>query len=590
MSLFDDASLVMIPSGYKEDVVYSVKPTDGSGDLTFTRASNGTRVNSSGYVENVPWNLVQQSNTFSTTWSKVNSSVTSGQSGYDGSSNAWLLEKSTYNGQININASNTGQTTFSLYMKAGTSQYGVLVIGAPRVYAFFDLSAGTTGFVTSGATSSITSIGGGWYRCSVTIGYCSYVEIYQSDTNTSITGTSGNIYVQDAQVNQGSLKPYFPTTDRQNVPRLTYEGGCPSLLLEPQRTNLLTYSEQFDNAAWVKGLVSISANTTTSPDGTQNADSLIDNTTNSRHVFEQAITGDLSISRAFSVYAKQNTLRYLYMSVTNAGDTHCYSAIFDLQSGTVSATKVNGSATITAKIESIGNGWYRCAITGTMTSGTATFYPLIGTSDRGGFTGTLINNNAPAYAGSSQSLYLWGAQLEAGSYPTSYIPTTSAAVTRVADAAYKTGISSLIGQTEGTLFVELKHSITNTTEDTRFVLSNNSYDNWLFFSIENGTSLRYYMTTAGVNLLDTTISNVFPTAGVYKVALAYQDDLFTIYVNGVQKVNNTNSTTIPAMSAFLLSGKEAVTSAVELVNKQVNQAALFKTRLTNDQLAALTTL
>ena len=102
--------------------------------------------------------------------------------------------------------------------------------------------------------------------------------------------------------------------------------------------------------------------------------------------------------------------------------------------------------------------------------------------------------------------------------------------------------------------------------------------------------MRYYLTSGGVNELDTTVTNVFPTAGRYKVAMAYEDDLFTIYVNGVQKVNNTNSTTIPAMSAFLLSGKEGITSAVELVNKQINQAALFKTRLTNTELAALTTL
>ena len=109
----------------------------------------------------------------------------------------------------------------------------------------------------------------------------------------------------------------------------------------------------------------------------------------------------------------------------------------------------------------------------------------------------------------------------------------------------------MIGQSEGTLYVEFEHSIVNTTEDTRFILSDNTYNNWIFFSIENNTSLRYYITSGGVNQLDATSTNVFSSGGRYKVALAYEDNLLTIYVNGVQKVNNTSITTIPAMSAFL---------------------------------------
>ena len=76
-NLLEQASLVMIPSGYKEDVVYSEIPINGAGDLAFTRASNGTRINSQGLVEVVPWNLLQESETFSNAvWTKQDSSIT----------------------------------------------------------------------------------------------------------------------------------------------------------------------------------------------------------------------------------------------------------------------------------------------------------------------------------------------------------------------------------------------------------------------------------------------------------------------------------------------------------------------------------
>ena len=97
-TLFDDASLVMIPSGYKDDKLYSIKPTSGDGDFTFSRdgsgASPATRVNSAGLIEKGRTNLLLQSNDFDTTWGSTNVTETSGQSGYDGTNDAWLLSKS----------------------------------------------------------------------------------------------------------------------------------------------------------------------------------------------------------------------------------------------------------------------------------------------------------------------------------------------------------------------------------------------------------------------------------------------------------------------------------------------------------------
>jgi hypothetical protein len=529
-------------------------------------------------VEVCPWNYVLNSNA---TWAATNVTITSGVTDASGGTNAYNVSGidtgnvTDYAGKntnpMSIIANNS--ITFSIYMK-----------GSGTIATYIERSISGTYFFDS----KIHTLSSEWQRFTHT-----YTPT--SDANGmsvlvgNLTGTTAtSVDICFPQVNYGSTaKPYFPTTDRLNVPRLTYQnggGGCPSLLLEKQSTNLFTYSEQFDNAAWTKLNSTITANSTTSPDGTQNADSINDTTSNSRHVIEEPITGDLSLSRAMSLYAKQNTLRYLYMSVTDAGDFNCYSAIFDLQSGTVSATKINGSATITAKIESVGNGWYRCAITGTMTSGTATFYPLIGTSDRPGFTGTLINNNAPSYAGSGQSLYIWGAQLEASSYPTSYIPTTSASATRVADACFKTGISSLIGQTEGAIFVEINR--TQKSENYQPVISLQGASSAqlieLYFGSANTLILGIYNSGAQYQSASGVISN-----GTHKIAIAYKQNDFAYYIDGVQ-ISTDNSGTVPALSQFAL-GTFTYTTGYEL-SDGIKQALLFKTRLTNAELASLTTI
>ena len=170
MSLYTDASLIMYPSGYKEDKIYSLKPTDGSGDLTFTRASTATRVNAEGLIETSPVNLLQQSNTFNVTWAPLSgASVTAGQAGYDGTNNAWLLSKSAVGGFIYQSANSyNGQYTISVYAKSNTLNYirlnGNAVTDSEGI---FNLSNGTI-YYQLNCVAEITSVGGGWYRCSIT--------------------------------------------------------------------------------------------------------------------------------------------------------------------------------------------------------------------------------------------------------------------------------------------------------------------------------------------------------------------------------------------------------------------------------------
>jgi hypothetical protein len=143
------ASLIMVPSGYSDGMLGSVKPTDGSGNFTFTRGTDigATRVAEDGYIEKGYENLLLQSNSFDTTWARTNTTVTSGQSGYDGSSNAWLLNKSAANGRVFQNLASSGVQTFSFYAKANASTWIKVNNLGSSAYsqANFDLVNGVVG-------------------------------------------------------------------------------------------------------------------------------------------------------------------------------------------------------------------------------------------------------------------------------------------------------------------------------------------------------------------------------------------------------------------------------------------------------------
>ena len=215
-SLYDSASLVMIPSGVKDGKVYSIKPTDGSGDFTFSRGTGtATRVNASGLIEKERGNLFTYSNTFSdSSWNKSETSVTSGQSGYDGSSDAWNLIPSTTNTNSHRlykdYSSSEGILTASIYAKA--NGYDFLKISNYSSSGVFDISIGnpTSGTIISEGGSpidaNIQSVGSGWYRIDVAkdspSGNVRIQFIVQSDAaNTSFSGDGvKGVLIQDAQL------------------------------------------------------------------------------------------------------------------------------------------------------------------------------------------------------------------------------------------------------------------------------------------------------------------------------------------------------------------------------------------------------
>jgi len=569
--LLNQASLVVIPSGYKEDTVYSVVPSDGSGDLSFTRASNGTRINSAGLVEVTPWNLLEYSNAFNTApWSM---NVTSGQAGKDGQNNAWLLTKaSATSSDYYLNNVYNGDQTFTIYVKKESSKgFKLYPIGTTTTSTEVNLQTGVVLNQGAGITSTtVEAYSSTWWKISVALNMINS-NYYIYVTDGAGTQIASSITIQDAQVNIGlTAKPYFPTTDRLNVPRLTYQnggGGCPSLLLEKQSTNLFTYSEQIDNAAWFYNNLTITANQAISPDGTQNADLLDDGTASStQHWIYQGTSFSNSTAYTISFYAKYVSRQYMTVNIYN-GSSSQYVA-YNIQNGTI----LGSTGDVTASITSVGNGRYRIVYTRTMAaSGSPNF--RIGLAD---------DTGSETYTGSNKQVYVWGFQCEASSYPTSYIPTTSSSATRVADACSKTGISSLIGQSEGTIYWEGYVTPVNNWNS----LASVEVLSVRFINLRLTTTNMIELGSTGLST-DFTITSSTPAVlgTYYKIAGAYKSGQNVLYVNGVQIGTSATTFTTPTLSEFRFDVWNVFNE-----QKSVAQAVLFPTRLTNAELASLTTI
>jgi hypothetical protein len=564
MSLLDTASLIVTPNGYKEGKLYSVIPSDGSGDMSVVRATTATRVNSAGLVELVPYNFVLNSET---TWTPYSVTITSGITDPNGGTNAY---------QVSGIAS--GNVTYFVIKQSNPMP---LTPGVPITYSIYMKGSGTIG------TAMERSVGGSyffdtkvhtltnqWQRFThtftpsvETLGFSIYV--------TNLTGTTAtSVDIAFPQVVFGtSALDYQKTETRLNIPRLDYSNGtCPSLLVEPQRTNLTLYSEQINNAAWNKQGGSVTTNSTISPDGTQNADLFTENTANVDHaIFDVVSYFVAGTTYTISFYAKANGRTKVELVSANSGT--CPNGRFDLVAET--ATAINAS--FNAQIESVGDGWFRCSVSRVApnTGLDVPYYAMVESF------GTIT------YVGDGTSgMYFWGMQSEAGSYPTSYIPTTSAAVTRNADVISKTGISSLIGQTEGTLFVDF---VCNGFADfgTPLCINNGSTANSIWITtFGNGDIRGEVFGSSNVQASFTYSGGVVGQR--YKLALVYKANDFAMYVNGTL-VGSDSSGTLPINLSRVdfdyANASLFVKSALE-----INAAALWKTRLTNAQLAQLTTI
>ena len=354
-----------------------------------------------------------------------------------------------------------------------------------------------------------------------------------------------------------------------NLPRFDYDPitlACKGLLIEESRSNLATYSNTFSNAVWSKLNSSVGASVV-SPDGTANAVELVDNATNAPHTFERSnVVTVIGTSYTFSVFAKANTLTKLMLQLDGNGAVA--TSTFDLSLGTIT-TISSGTATIT----NVGNGWYRCIVSGTAAN-TAPYLRIRTVNAAGNST----------YAGTGQSLYVYGAQVETGAFATSYIPTEALAVTRNADVATMTGtnFSSWYNASENTLFAQAS-TFSNASTD-KFVanINNNGFPNRILmnFSATNNFS---------ASVVSNSASQVSGTNGTsaalntpIKMCFATKLDSFAFSQSGVAPTTD-NLGVMPVTVDRLWLGS-ATTSA--FLNGHLQKVMFWPQRLINAEVQA----
>jgi hypothetical protein len=560
-------SLLLIPDRYKAAKLYSQIPDSGAGDLTFARNSNATRVNSAGLIEKVRTNIQIHSQNFSNAvWVKsAGATLTHSQTDPNGGTTASRLQMPS--GTSNFLAAsaisgltNGGKYTHSIFMRSNT--------GSTQSVRFMD---GVRGVAGGTLTASVTT---SWQRFEVVITTASTSAGLQIDNQGG--AFANDILIAFAQTEESDFgaTPYIPTTTAAvsvgitaDIPRLDYTGGgCPSLLLEPQRTNLLNYSEQFNSTPyWDLGsAATITANSVISPDGTLSADTLTANGAGQIYVRNNVYLGTAQTCSS-SIFVKKANNRYVGLRNSGTISNH---DVFDFDTKTWTN---NSGATLS--YDELSNGWFRLKSTNTDAVNLNYYWSVIPAVNTSGLENTTASN---------LSVYIWGGQAEQNaSYATSYIPTLGSSVTRLADAASKTGISSLIGQTEGTIFLEV--DFTNIS-GVQVLLSvhdgalNKRFEIWADSAVLNG----FIGGSVNIAIGSTTITN-----GSHKIALAYKqsgDQAF--YVDGVQIGISATPYTIAALTSLSYSQYTGTLNP----NEGVKQTLLFKTRLTNAELQSLTAL
>ena len=352
------------------------------------------------------------------------------------------------------------------------------------------------------------------------------------------------------------------------------------LLVEQQSTNLLQRSDDFSNAYWdVKSNSSITANTIVSPDGTLNADKLVENTANGQHWVGSAGSGATitsGVTYTLSLYAKQAERGYLALQGDAGGGRLGVPTVFNLTDGTVFSV---GAGT-TAAISSVGNGWYRCVVIATASS-TGTAYPYFG----------LRQNSSPAavsYTGDGWSgLFIWGAQLEALAFPTSYIPTVASQVTRAADSATMTGtnFSSFYNQAAGSLYVECNY-FGGSGLAAEFGQTASASNRWYTLGNNGSNRAQFVMRPLGSVQADINDSGVsIPPNTMTKISVAYAVNDFAISQNGRSPITDTSGYVTNDLNQLIIGNTSAGNASL---NGIIRKIAYYPIRLSNTNLQALT--
>ena len=352
------------------------------------------------------------------------------------------------------------------------------------------------------------------------------------------------------------------------------DGSYKGLLVEPAATNICLQSEDI-TTTWSPFNATIAANATTAPDGTTTADELRANTTSQTYVVQQNYPPDPSANHTFSVFAKKDELNYIQLSFANTSQQY---ANFDLDLGVV-GTK--GSWAASSTIEDYGNGWYRCSVhinVGSIPSFGIAIVPSASASWR----------QAVSAGSSSEGIFVWGAQLETGPIATSYIPTTTASVTRNKDDITLGSASSLIGQTEGTLYVEVDWRLSTASNQILINVDNGNANHLVIYTQHSASALRMYALVNSVTVTDQGESYT-SYSGIQKFAFAYKTNDFELYRNG-SSISSDTSGSLAALATLTNIDIGQYYNAQGQANMWIRAVALYPKRLSDAEAQALTTL
>jgi len=539
-----------------------VDNVSGQNLVDFTRASGGTYVGSDGLIKNSAVNLLTYSEQFDdASWINSGSLITANTgSAPDGTTTADTLASSAT--AVYKTFSCTAQPyTASVFVKdinGGTVSLRLLGGGAGLDGGVeFDFSTNTAAAYNTVDTVSSQEFGNGWYRITATL----TASGSASPQFRLILGGGGSCYIWGAQLEQAStVGEYVKTTSSiSGAPRFDHDpatGESLGLLVEEQRTNLLKYSEAFENAAWVPlsgGTGSnpvVTANYAIAPNGLLQADRLqadrgAGNSVSDQSVLQNTVTSLTNPhSVILSVWMKSNTgvnQEVYFRNVTGAGGS----------------------------LKTVTPEWQRFMITSSSVALSSETFQI-------GTRGTINTDNAI-------DILIWGAQIEVGAFPTSYIPTTSAAVTRSADVVTITGanFSSWYSQSQGTVFVD---TIAATGSDTFGVLSFNASG-----SANNRIDARLssvsLVTTGGTDVA--TLNNSLTQVGgqVYKTALAYALDDYGKSTNGSTVATDTSGALPVGIDQLDIGSVEGRNIPV---NQPIRRLTYFNRRLSDATLQTIT--
>jgi hypothetical protein len=568
-------------------------------DVTFTRASSSGGYYDGVTVSKAEENLLLYSQDFSNAyWTKNTTSVTADSSvAPDGTSTADTLVSgagvSPAKGAFRL-FTIPASSTLSVYAKAGTSSIGFLTDSANR-WAVYDLTAGTVLASNNGAASITRDATTGWCRLvftpSVAITYfiVGGKDVYASgDPWSNGTWTeANNIIIWGAQLEQRDFATaYTPTTTQPitnyipkmlfapaNVPVFDHNpttGEALGLSVWEARTNLLQRSQEFDDAYWTKVDSTISANQIIAPDGTLTGAKF---TEGSGTVLPQILrigTAGSNVNHTLSVFAKAAERNWIVLN-NNDGATS-YRVWFNLTTGEIGVT----AAGVTASIQYVGNGWYRCSVT-RLTTVFSNSLSAIQSANADG---------VQSYTGDGVSgSYIWGAQLEAGDFATPYIPTVASTVARSADVAVMTGenFSRWFRADEGSFVAEFSMTGVNASAGGSAVYSVNdgTTSNRIRLNYTGSTTLTADIAvggTAQVALTSTTALSTFAKHG-----LAYKTNDSSSTING-GAVGTDTVCTVPVVSQFQI----GLLVSTGPMNGYIKSLSYYPARLTNAQLQAVT--